>query len=233
LYGALVFAALAGTAVLAWIPWSHPGHLADRLAETGDVMAGGTLALALIAGLIALQAYAAATGLPDLEFQIWFPFSYANRPVLLAERRYEDETAPLYVSGPGKQISAAIRVRNKSGYSAKNPAVIIRLNGMAFSTDELSSGWSEVDFANTVGTTAVQWDGTSYIHGWSARRVPRLDLYRLHTVPAWGESKFVVELLADGYRREIEIPVRFTTDADSDPEWGKELPASDQPPRWI
>src|SRR5260221_7945517 len=85
-YAALVFVAAGGTTVLAWvIPWSHPAHLSDRLAETGDVLAAGTLTLALIAGLVAIQAYAAATGLPDLGVQISFPFSYPNRPVFLAE----------------------------------------------------------------------------------------------------------------------------------------------------
>ena len=230
-YAALISTAMALTALLSWlIPWSRAGLLADRLAETADILAAGTLALAFIAALVALQAYAAATGLPDLEFQVSFPFSYPNRPVFRATAGEAGNLQAVRF----KQTSAAIQVHNTSGYSARNPAVIIRLTGMAFSPDRLAEGWAQVDFAQTQGIIAVQWDGGAYsIHGRSGRRLPPLNLDRLHTIPSWGEPKFVIELLAEGgYRREIELPARFTAD-DDDREWGKELPAGDQPPHWL
>jgi hypothetical protein len=57
----------------------------DRLVEIGDWVVGGTLTLAATAGLVALQAYAAATGLPGLKFRITFTDSKANQPLLLAD----------------------------------------------------------------------------------------------------------------------------------------------------
>lgn len=202
---------------------------AGGLASTGVVLGWATLLLAVIAGLVALLAYAATTGLPNLDIQIWFPFSYANLPVFRADP--VGEAGSLYAR-QFKQTTPEIRVRNTSNYSARNPAVVIHLRGMAFSPNEQSAEWTQIDFVTTVGITGMQWDGGAYsIHGHSVRRLPWLDLDRLHTVPAWGEPKFIIELLAEGYRREVEIPARFTTD-DGDREWGKELPASEQPPLW-
>jgi hypothetical protein len=75
----LVLIAVAAIAcVLTGTVLSSKASLSDRLAEAGDVLAGGTLALALLAGLVALQAYASATGLPDLKLQILFGISDLN-----------------------------------------------------------------------------------------------------------------------------------------------------------
>lgn len=229
LYGILLIGAVAVTGAWAWLIWQGSGSTADHLAETGDLLTGGTLALALIAGFVALQAYAAATGLPDLEFQITFGFSLPNRPVL---RATSDEYGQFQIAAPFRQIYSTVTVRNMSGYSARNPAVIIRLRAMAFSPSLESKGWVDIDFAQTQGVTAVQWDGGDYsIHGRSSRRLPGLDFTGLHTIPEWGEPAFVIELLAEGgYRREIEIPVRFIPD---DNEWEEEIPASDRPPSWL
>lgn len=41
----------------------------DRLAVIANFLGAGTLILALLAGFVALQAYAVTTGLPDLKFQ--------------------------------------------------------------------------------------------------------------------------------------------------------------------
>lgn len=66
-YSALLLA--VGVAVLA-IVISLLAPSPDRLAEIGDWLAAGTFVLAAVAGLVALQAYASATGPPRLEFQM-------------------------------------------------------------------------------------------------------------------------------------------------------------------
>jgi hypothetical protein len=231
-YGLLLVAAAAATALLAWrvFPWHRiETGTADRLAETADVLAAGTLVLAILAAFVALQAYAAATGLPDLQVQLTFGFSYPNRPVFRAKL---GEDGSSQVAAPFKQVYCIVSVYNKIGYSARNPAVIIRLKGMAFLPRPDDTKWAEIDFAQTQGATAVQWDGGNQsIHGRSSRRLPGLNFTGLQTVPVWGQPVFVVELLAEGgYRKEREIPVRFVPE---DSEWETNVPASERPSEWL
>jgi hypothetical protein len=230
-YGLLLLAAAATTGLLAsrLFPWHGADTgTADRLAETADVLAAGTLVLAILAALVALQAYAAATGLPDLQVQVTFGFSYPNRPVFRATFG-DDGNSQAAV--PFKQVYCVMKVRNKSGYSARNPAVIIRLNGMAFHQPD-DAKWADIDFAQTQGITAMQWDGGDQsIHGYSSRRLPGLNFTGLHTVPAWGDPTFIIELLAEGgYRKEREIPVRFIPE---DSEWETDVPVSERPSEWL
>jgi hypothetical protein len=182
----------------------------------------GTLALALIAGLVALQAYAAATGLPDLEIKLSFPFSHPNQPAFTLAKAELGEA----VARTQSQSLARIFIRNRSNYSAKNPAAVVRINGMAIGPTSYSASgdWVAIGYYSTLGITELQWDGgsTYSIHGHSTRRLPNLNMQGL-TYGAT-DASFTVELLADGYRREINIPVRFMEpgmhleDAEA-PEW--------------
>lgn len=62
-------------------------------------------------------------------------------------------------------------------------------------------------------------------------RLPGLNFTGLHTVPMWGEPALVVELLAEsGYRKEWELPVRFTPE---DSEWETDVPVSERPSEWL
>lgn len=196
-----------------------------RLAQIGVVLSGMTLALTCIAALVALRAYAQSTGLPALKLQVWFEFSQPNKPVFRATR---DENGWLKAVR-FKQTNGTISIRNDSNYSAKNPAVVVRLRGMSFigSLPE----WTELIFITTVGITAVQWDGgANYsIHGRSTRKLPVLRMDKLYQIPGYGAPSLAVELLAEGYRREITIPVDFTVDDSPQfPEHNKE----DMPP-WL
>jgi hypothetical protein len=65
--------ALAAVAICIAIAGSS-SDLPDRVAEMGDVIAGATLLLAVVAAVVALLAYAVATGQPDLRIQLDFPF---------------------------------------------------------------------------------------------------------------------------------------------------------------
>src|SRR5262249_5439083 len=80
-YSVLLLAVAGGTAAVAVTLLSSHGGSADHLAEVGDAFAGGTLLLALLAGAVAVQAYAYASGLPRLMFQVQFEFSEPNKPV--------------------------------------------------------------------------------------------------------------------------------------------------------
>jgi hypothetical protein len=66
-YGVLLITVTVGTGVaaLSWLSSTSQDHLA----VIANFLTLGTLLLALIAGIIALAAYSAATGLPDLKLQ--------------------------------------------------------------------------------------------------------------------------------------------------------------------
>jgi hypothetical protein len=196
--------------VAAWIDavTSSPGHnFSDRMAEDSVIITGGTLALALIAAVVAVMAFAAATGLPDLKLRVDFPFSWPNKPVFETQVNNAGRT----VAREYKQTAGTISLRNCSAYSARNPAVIIRLNGMAFDNASMCKEWMTTRFASTVGAVEIQWDGgsTYSIHGHSTRQLPALDLLHVHEVAVWGNPSFTFELLADGYRRVVSLPVKF------------------------
>ena len=72
-YTAVLLVVMSATIIFVVLILSNQHDaLADRTAETADVVAGSTLLLAFIAALIALQAYAAVTGLPSLKIQLRF-----------------------------------------------------------------------------------------------------------------------------------------------------------------
>jgi hypothetical protein len=168
----LLIAVMAGVAVWAAVVLATSGHsLSDRLAEASLIIAGGTLVLALIAAIVAVMAYAAATGMPDLKFQVSFPFSTVNRPAFKAEER---DPGVFTTVAPLKQTTGTVQLLNESTYCARNPAVIVRLESMYAAGDPAplrKDGWVIIGFSNTNGVTAVQWDGgPNYsVHGKSVR----------------------------------------------------------------
>ena len=212
------------TVILTVLALTSSASTADRLAAAGDVLVGATLLLAAIAALVALLAYAVSTGPPDLEISVRFPFSHPNNPKFVA-----DFLQPGRLRAKSfKQIDGSIQLRNNGGYSAKNPAVIVRLNAMAFRYQD--SAWTMIDFATTVGAMAIQWDGgLAYsIHGHSTRRLPDLHLEDLDVLSQLGPPFLAIEILADGYRKDITLPVDFIVDDKSqfhreeetvNPEW--------------
>jgi hypothetical protein len=224
----LLFAVTAGVAVWVNLVTSSHGHsFTDRMAEDTVIIAGGTLALALIAAVVAVMAFAVATGQPDLKLRVEFPFSLPNEPVF---ERVTDEEGAIQAK-KFKQTTGTISVLNFSGYSAKNPSVVMHLIGMAFTSNDFSRdrGWVTIGFANTIGVVAVQWDGgaTYSIHGHSTRQLPELDLESVRQIPEWAipgvqewaptsgswrtvhDPHLVFELLAEGYRRVVKVPVMF------------------------
>src|SRR6266851_4210262 len=143
-YVALALAVLAATATVIVAVSSSSAKLADRLAEAGDVLAGGTLLLAAIAALVALHAYANVTGLPDLKFKMQFPFSECNQPT------FETSAGEYgWRAEPFEQPHMTVSLHNASGYSARNPAVIVRLKAMRFNKSgdwPRDTDWAVIDF---------------------------------------------------------------------------------------
>jgi len=197
---------------------SSSSDLSDRLAEVADVIAGGTAALGVVAGLIAIQAYAAATGLPKLEVQIWFAASEKNNPVFRARRT---PAGLLEAALPAEQTTAAVSLRNRSHYSANGVVVIVKLSSVMSGLDSRSSfgdKWTVFEFPDiALGSKelVVQWDSGAdgVIHGGAGRRLPDLRLGPLSCTDSWAQPMLEVEIIADGgYHRAVQMPVYFLED---------------------
>ena len=169
-----VFVLLSGLATVVATPIILSGSsasLADRIAEVGDIFAGSSLLLTVVGALIALRAYAVSTGLPNLD--IIFEFSPPDQPVF----------------DKSKGTKGTISVHNKSGYPAKNLAVIVRLQRMALyggSAKLKEEGWVVNELVDNNGITVLQWEGGSEfsIYGHSIHRLPLLDLFGLRETSA-------------------------------------------------
>lgn len=187
---------------------SQSASFSDRLVESGDWLAGGTLALATIAGLVALQAYASATGLPRLLVNVWI--ESPNDSLVGDESTLQDIGVPRNVKGP---FTLCVAVKNESGYSARNPSIVLHLVGTAFmwltadvGEADLGEGWSIIE-GSYGGINGLQWDGgpTYSIHGYSVRQ---LRCQAGNHINFQTNTPFVrVEMLAEGYRREVEVPL--------------------------
>jgi hypothetical protein len=90
--------------------------------------------------------------------------------------------------------------------------------------------WKKLEFANMIGITLVQWDGGPMysIHGESIRMLPALNLERLFQISEEEPPSLAFELLAEGYRREVTVPVIFNVEGES----GTQAPTNPLP-GWI
>jgi hypothetical protein len=189
-----------------------------RLVGIGDLAAGSTVILAVIAGLVALQAYAAATGLPSLKLQVWFNYSEKNEPVFQA-RTESDEIWTTTDLPPG-QTTAMIFLQNTSSFSARNPAVILKLKSVRADAKSFDGrSWSFFELPSRVvdaeEAQVFQWDGGAdfSIHGHSVRRLPDLNLGSVSYSPKWRTPRMTIEVVADGgFRRNIVMSISFIHD---------------------
>jgi len=144
---------MAFSAVLTILAFIFAPDLASGIGFATLVLTGATLLLAVIAAAVAILAYALSIATPDLAVRVRFPFSQANNPVFDAEQ-LEDGSVK---ATSFKQLDMVLDLRNRSEYSARDAAVIIRFNGMAFFSKLDPEQWVITDFASTVGITAIQW----------------------------------------------------------------------------
>jgi hypothetical protein len=213
IYITVTLAIFVGTTAFALKLWISRGDLDIKIALVGDIVTAGTLLLAVVAGFIALQAFATATGLPNLKIQLWFDSSNKNRPIFVADKLSNGWLEADVLAG---QTHARVRLLNRSNYAARDIAVMIQLNGMVLAAGKFceKDGWWAADNAGDSGIVAVQWDGGSdyLVHGHSARRLPDLDLGVILCTGIPETSFLEVHIMASpGYRRTVKVPVVFVT----------------------
>jgi hypothetical protein len=131
----------------------------DRVAVIANFLSLGTFLLALAAGIIALAAYSAATGLTTLKLQFRLPSGHPNEVTFFVSKEPFSPVPPL---GSEFTASASILVTNTSHYAARSPAVIIEFRGARIRTDLYKyTGAREpiVRDPDTGDVLALQWDG--------------------------------------------------------------------------
>lgn len=179
----------------------------DRLAVISNLLSFGTLLLALVAGIVALAAYSAATGLPELTLQFRQAFGVSRRLKFVPG---EDGHAL-------ENTIVTFSVTNSSSYAARSPAIIAEFHSGVIQRNQLASSreWIPITDPTSEDITAVQWDGgPNYaIHGKSTRYLPELNLRGLYALRPDVTAYVSIRLLADGYTREpIDLRVEFTDD---------------------
>jgi hypothetical protein len=140
----------------------------DRIGVIANFLSLGTLLLALVAGIVALAAYSAATGRPRLKLQLRMSRTLTNTNKILI------------LGGVRKENIFRISIKNTTGYAARTPAVIIDFYNCSILPQSLTSSpeWKPVNYDPEGQVLGCQWDGgpNNAIRGNSTRHLPELDL---------------------------------------------------------
>jgi hypothetical protein len=180
----------------------------NQLSAINDVFAGASLLLAVLAGLIALQAHAAGTGMPLIEVQLWLGDDLTSRLVMVSEKRSDGTLRSVAVAG---QNTLHLRLRNVSGHDADNLTVLLQFHGMAcdkiFGADV--NGWRIVDSAPGQGAVAAEFVSGVRLHRSTGRRLPALELGTSVQTEKHTPTAIDVHIVCDRYSRQVTVPVTF------------------------
>lgn len=200
----------AGLALMAWVIavslW--PGVSFGDAVALDSLGAGlATVALAVVAGIVAVLAYAAATPQPQLEVEV--AIGGAGPPVdhiVLSVQRVHPGGARVDM----QLLTAVITLRNDTTFAARNPAVRISLHGLR---GRILGGGPHGWLPRNVECLSAQWDGGSdyWVHGRWATQVPLLQV-ESYSLPdaVRGRFRMEIEFVADGVPPRIrELPIYF------------------------
>jgi hypothetical protein len=201
---------LAGTvlAILGamFLGWRFGMDRADLPTRVNTVVAVCAFVLVGATLIVALIAYIAATGQPDLHPELRFRMSFPNQPVLEVYRPGEGRVRQFR---PWRQTECQAIVRNKSRFAARNPGVRIELEGLGGLKEQ--DGWTILAWANMIGPTAIQWDGGAdyLIHGRWSRTLPMLNFQDVFVQDHVESPALIVIVAADGLApKRLRVPVR-------------------------
>jgi hypothetical protein len=203
-------AGLVGCGALAIATWTGSWEVDRRLAALAAIFAGGAVWVAIVAGIVAVVAYALASERPSLRIELRMPHSQPDTPVLC----FDPEERAYVKLLKFDQLTVRIRLHNTSDFSARNPAVRVETIGLEWRREEAQTldmdpppgyprdGWEAVEPTHPDATAAYQWDGglNNSIHGpnWF-RDLPSLPLYGFAGV-AGARHVLHVEAVAEGDR---------------------------------
>jgi hypothetical protein len=196
-------------AMVWWAAW--PAHVGLRIAVIGDVFAAGALIIAVIAGVVAIRAYAAAAGRPDLVPIIRFPGSAPNEPRLLVDPHWSSSNGKIRVLADFQQLRAELSIRNDGRFSARTPALRVHLEGLSgLRLDVKQHPRWQPQITGPNGYVCMQWDGGADgpVHGNWERYLPKLNFKNVMVMDPDAEPPVIrLEVVAEGYRCERAVPI--------------------------
>jgi hypothetical protein len=211
--GALCAATVIAICGVFSFDWRYGLPTTDKTQIVNTVISACALALVGWGAVVALLAYISATGSPDLKPEITFNFSQPNQPVFMAHAG-SPESGDFLMVEPFKQVDGRVVVYNKSKYAARNPGVLIELEGCGLRDSPLGE-WRKVTAVNMIGVTSMQWDGGAdyIIHGKWRRTLPPLNFSGLASYSR--DPSITVSVAADGFAPlKTNIPLKILGPAD-------------------
>jgi hypothetical protein len=206
---ALVLTA-AAAAMVGLLPFDH---LADQLATEAVVIAAGTFLLAVVAGVLALVAFAQSLQRPSVE--VWFGFRFTDRTLQPPrEERAPQRSIQALSALKGDAIVARstwpevwvlptalldLTVTNSGEVTARNVVVTVTIHELLVPLDyALPPGWICLDHDTEAGVTRLQWDGGTdlAVHPQVPRSLP--DVILKSSVRPFGKPWVRVSVVADG-----------------------------------
>jgi hypothetical protein len=151
-----------------------------RLVLAGDVVAGATLLIALVAGFVAIAAYLVSVRAPQLELYFQWGPSKAKDVSVELDRSHGAE--PFYQVQPRYRYPVLF-LKNPTRNTARNAALRLRFYGFRGDLVERESRgarhWRTVEHPE--GGEALEWDGDGQasIHGTWQLALPALDLRQI------------------------------------------------------
>ena len=195
--------AILGTALAGWRFGMVSADLPTRINTVVAVCAFLLVAATLI---VALMAYLAATGRPDLETSLRFRFCDENAPVLQTDAPQEPDGQVQITRY--RQTECDVVLRNRSRFAARNPGIRIVLEGLGGLPEQ--AGWSTLAWPNMIGPTIFEWDGGAdyIIHGKWSRTLPQLNFDGAFVYPTEHGPALIAIAAADGLEpRELRMPI--------------------------
>lgn len=156
----------------------------DKSALVTAAVAMGAFLFAAVAAALAMAAFWAASGTPDL----------LEMTLVNGEPAQEEVT----LVNPSALV-IGIELVNRSKYSARNPGVRVSIFG--FSSLQLTDlSWRRINPSTDGSLHQFQWDGgTENVHGGWSRRLPDLQLAGSQTIDRAAEKhELKIEYVADG-----------------------------------
>jgi hypothetical protein len=204
---ALIGLVTTGSFLVAYHLWNSSWGLTDRLTAMADSFACAALIDAALGGWVAVAAYYQATRKPNLLLLVAL-FKEQMREVALSGQKtpvYEFKRRPVTTIA-AEVIEFHVSLKNLSRYSARNPSLRMHLDLSGVNVGgTLSHGW-----VLNSGRTSIQWDGGAdlSVHGSWERAMPLLQL-QAHGPARDQPYGFRCEVVADGFRRDFEVLIRF------------------------
>jgi hypothetical protein len=210
---------VVGLAIAIVCVLQHNAIPSDRIAAITAAFTAATFVLAALAALVALFAYQVAAQTPDLLPEIKFWFCPGNAVFLIKGPQDGAAGIPLLTQRqiPGQMLSflvqfqAWVRVTNRRLWSARQPALRLRLRGLILpsnSTVERAGKWVVDQTDSLRSTIGLRWEGTA-IHGGETRNLPGLELYELRATD--DNPVITLEVFAEGFHKSFDFPIELIT----------------------